>query len=203
MALLRNPRETPPDGFRYVQMETQTRFTGETLGELADMVIAHRAYKGVGSLDKQTVEVEIQRQICEGAFPHVCAGENGETYQPLIDRSRSLDPDMIVGATEAAFRFIGSGGAVVDKAESERRAAICRGCQFNRASVCVCTPLHKALDALVPAKRREPGLAICGICGCSLLAKVLLPLSTILSENSTLRTPSYCWIKPDGQKETE
>lgn len=202
MAILRNPRETPPDGFRYTESRTQTRFTAETLGELADLVAAHRAYKGLTPVDPAAVKLEIERQICEGAFPHVCVAENGENYRPLIDRSRSLDPDQIVEFTGAAFRFIGSGGEIVPKAESERRAAICRGCQFNRPSVCVCTPLYKALDALVPAKRREPGLAICGICGCSLLAKVLLPLVTIHSENTTLKVPAYCWMSPDGQKET-
>jgi hypothetical protein len=202
MALLRESRTTPPDGFRYTQFETQSRFTAETLGELADLIITHRVYKGLTPVDKPTVELEIQRQICEGMFPHICQPEPGENYQPLVDRSRSLNGDQIVEFTGAAFRFIGSGGAIVDKAESERRAAICRGCPYNRPSVCVCTPLHKLLDAMVPNERREPGLAICGICGCSLLAKVLLPMSTIRAEASSTRLPAHCWMKSDGQEKT-
>jgi hypothetical protein len=56
----------------------------------------------------------------------------------------------------------------------------------------------KALDTLVPASRRENGLAICGICGCSLSAKVLMPITTILGEyQSKFRFPDYCWIRPD------
>jgi hypothetical protein len=186
-------------------METQARFTGETLGECADVVIAHRQHYNLQPQDHPTVELEIQRQICEGMFPHVCTAEPGENYQPLQDRSRGLDADKIMAFTGAAFRFIESGGELVTKEESARRAAICRGCQYNRRTTCICTPIFKMLDALVPSSRRESGLAICGICGCSLEIKTLLPMSTIQSDNAgkSLRFPAYCWMnEPDGQKTT-
>lgn len=204
MALLRHPRTTPPDGFRFCQRETESRFTAETLGELADMVIEHRRYKGLTPTDKPAVELEIQRQICEGQFPGVCHAENGEDYRPLVDQSRSLNPDKVVEFSKAMYRFVESGGEIVPKAESERRARICRGCQYNRPSACVCTPLYKLLDALVPASRREPGMLVCGICGCANTVKVLMPMGTIQGEqaNKKLTYPHYCWIgeKTDGEE---
>ena len=203
MAILRNPRQTPPDGWRYTQFETGARFTGGFLRELADVVIAHRVHKGLTPTDVESVELEIQRQICAGSEGHVCIAENGEDWRPFVDQSRNLNPDKVVEFSRAAYRFVESGGETVPKSESERRAAICRGCQFNRPSVCVCTPLYKLLDALVPAARREHGLAICGICGCSLTVKVLLPMSTIHDENAAqkYRLPSHCWMIPDNGQE--
>lgn len=201
MALLREPNCTPPDGFRYVQPETQTRFSGETLTELADLVIAHRAFKGIMPLDKPTVEKEIQRQICAGMFPYICQAEPGEKYEPFEDRTRNLDVDKIMSFTSTAFAFIASGGEMVSREETHRRANICRGCPFNRPAICICTTLYKMIASLVPESRREPGLAICGICGCSLAAKTLLPMSTIQQDNTqrNIRVPDWCWMKPSGQ----
>lgn len=204
MALLRDIRTTPPDGWRFTVRETGAKFEARFLGDLVDMIVEHRQYKGLGPTDKAEVELEVQRQLCEGMFPGVCIAENGEDYRPFVDRSRSLDPDKVVEFSRAAYRFVESGGAIVPKAESERRAAICRGCQFNRNSTCVCTPLFRLLDALVPKERREPGMQICGLCGCSLAVKILLPTDTIRNDtvNIGLHLPSYCWMssQTDGKE---
>ena len=204
MALLSSPNTTPPDGYRYVQAETQSRFTALNHVDLTNMVIAHRQHKCLAPTDFDSVWKEIQRQICEGMFPGICYGENGETYRPLVDQSREIavNPEKLISLAEAAVKFIASGGEIVPKAESERRAAICRGCQFNRVSTCLtCTPVLKLIGAMIPSARKEPGLSACGICGCSLEALVLLPLGT-LENGSGLQYPSYCWKnpQPDGQE---
>ena len=115
MALLNHPRETPPDGFVYVQAETGTRITRDTLGELEDAVIAHREYKGLKPVGREMVTLDIQRQICSHQFPGVCYAERGEDYRPIKDLTRSVTPDQVMGFTASAFEFIRSGGGIVDK----------------------------------------------------------------------------------------
>lgn len=201
MALLRNPRQTPPDGYRYVQRETGARFTAMNHIDLTDMVIKHRLHHGFQPTDCETVWLEIQRQLCEFMFPEICAAENGENYQPIVDQSRSLNPDKVVDFSRSMYAFIESGGEMVPKSESERRAAICRGCPLNRPSACICTPLFKLLDSFVSTTRREPGMEICGACGCANSVSILLPLATI-HHDKNLRFPDFCWqsgTHPDGK----
>lgn len=200
MARVCRQNEEPPDGWVYTEPATGGRFKCDNLPELVSVVAGHRAWKGLEPCDEESVQLLVERQICAAQFPGICRAENGEDYIPLVDKSRGLDPDKVLSFTQAAFRFVGSGGKIVDKAESERRATICRGCQYNKTSVCFCTPILKTLDAMIPSVRREPGLHICGICGCGLGVKVLLPLETVQSEDlgKNLRYPSHCWMNtPD------
>lgn len=197
MALLKNPHQTPPDGFVYLQRETGLRIERDTLAECEDSVIAHREHKGLSPTDRPSVSLDIQRQICSGQFPGVCRPEPGEDYRPLRDLSRDLDTEKVMAFSRAAFAFLGSGGEIVDKTESARRAEICRGCRFNRASTCTCTPVYRMIDALVPAGRRESGLLICGICGCSNQVKTLMPKEVIEKSDAgrNLVYPDHCWIR--------
>lgn len=206
MAKLSRPNEEPPDGFIYTQPETGGRWQAETLHKLTEMVREHRVWKNLQPDDYDTVRLEIERQICSGMPQGICAGEPGEKYVPFDDQMRSLSMDSLLEFSMASFRFIESGGEIVDKAEASRRAAICRGCRFNRPSPCVvCTPVFKLMDAFIPSGRVEAGLSACGICGCSLRAKVLLPLHTIRDADQAkhFRFPSYCWIKPHGEEEKD
>lgn len=198
MALLNHPRETPPDGFVYVQAETGTRIQRDTLGELEDAVMAHREYKGLNPVDRQSVTLDIQRQICSHQFPGVCHEERGENYIPIKDNSRATTPQQVMAFTASAFEFIASGGKIVDKAESVRRAAICRGCPLNRATTCVCTVAFKAADLAIPAGRRENDMLICGVCGCLNSVKILMPQSVIVAgeRGRQLTYPANCWIPP-------
>ncbi len=197
MARLCRPNEEVPDGWIYTQPETGGRWQAETLHKLVDVVREHRVYKGLLPDDYESVRLAIERQICSGMPEGVCTAEPGENYVPFDDKMRSLSMDDLLAFSMAAFRFIESGGEIVPKVESARRAAICRGCRFNRPSPCVvCTPVFKLMDAFIPSDRVEPGLSACGICGCSLRAKTLLPLNTIRDTDQAkhFRFPPHCWL---------
>ena len=184
-----------------MQPETGGRWTGETLEHLIGIVLEHRQWKGLAKATKEEVKTDVEAQICSGMPPGLCRPDPGEDYQPIVDRARDISVESIMEFSATAFRFIKSGVELVDKEESERRAAICRGCRFNRPSPCVvCTPAFKMVDALIPKDRMEPGLSACGVCGCSLRAKVLLPLGTIRADDasSNLRFPNHCWLS-NGQ----
>jgi hypothetical protein len=56
---------------------------------------------------------------------------------------------MVANALEAAVRFVASGGALVDRAEQERRLGICRECEHfdaqpGRCRICGCVARWKA-----------------------------------------------------------
>lgn len=197
MALLGNPRQTPPvPGFCYTQMETQTRMEHETLGELVDMVIAHRRYKGLTPLDPETVNVEIQRQICAQMPPGICGAEAGEDYKPFNDISRFLTLDKITSFSHAVMEWIRGGRNLVDEEEAIKRAKICLGCPFNKTiASCSCAPLWALIKSVIPAKRQIDNLHICAICGCVNSAAVLMPMSVIAESNRgrDLTFPAFCW----------
>ncbi len=194
MALLSSKTTVPPDGFKYLQRETGLWIRADIWDELVDLVIAHREHKGLPKYERGTVDREIQRQMCLGAAKGVCRGEPGENYQPLDDKVRSLSLDMIVEAGRTLVAWVTS-HTMASPEESKRRADICRSCPFNKEiPQCICTPLYKAMAAMIPASRREEGLLICGICGCSLAAKVLAPIDVVRAGNPEgTKLPEWCW----------
>lgn len=198
MAVIAQKRTTPPDGWYYVQPETQTRLEHETLEELVQVVMRHRAWKGLLPVDHDAVQLDIERQICMAQFPGVCKAEEGEDYRPLRDLSRSLTLEKIEAFSHAAFSFIQSGLKWVDEETANRRADVCLGCKFNRAPhACACTPLWQFIGRLIPTNRRRGNLHICGICGCALQAKVLMPADVIHEADAgrDLQYPGYCWAR--------
>lgn len=201
MAVLCHPNTAPPDGWWFVVPESGVHIDGWTLTELTERVMAHRDWtkKVVQSFDE--TKLEIERQICSGMPEGVCRAEPGENYKPYKDMARGFTTELVMGASRTALEFLKNGGELVSKSESERRAAICRGCRFNRQSPSwICSSLCAALDALIPKGRRENGLLICGICSCTAAAKVLLPLEVMQpdAEARELTFPPHCWMaKPD------
>ncbi len=197
MALLNSVMLHPPDGWRYLQKETQTWIRADIHDELVESVRDHRLYKGLTPTDRESVSQDIQRQICLGATKGVCKPEKDESYSPFDDMARTLSLKKIAAFTETLVEWFKTGGTMVDKIEATRRANICRGCPFNRPIPnCVCTPFYQLIAALIPNDRKEMGLFVCGLCGCSLQAKVLAPLDVVKEGNPPgLKLPEWCWQK--------
>lgn len=199
MALLGNPRQTPPDGWTYTQPETQTRMEDlDGLDALAAIVAQHRVYKGLDRASLEEVKLDIQRQICAGMPPGICRAEPGENYEPVHDQSRRLTLDKIQSFSIAIFEWIRTGGVLVDEEEAQRRAKICLGCPFNKApSACACAGLWVMVKALIPFKRQIDNLHVCGICGCVNGVKVLMPLDVLKASISgrDLKFPAHCWMR--------
>jgi hypothetical protein len=136
--------------------------------------------------------------LCNGLEPRFCTAEPNEDYRPVEDRTLGLTEEKARALSNTVLSFLAGEDEVVDPVESKRRAAICRGCQFNKqARGCTCSAFHKLVAALVPKKRVEPGLEMCAACGCTLRAKILLPMSAIRAGNEgrNINFPDYCWQK--------
>ena len=199
MARLIDTRTTPPAGWRYVQPETGCEMTGLSFGDLVETVEKHRRYKETGDASREAIVTDIERQMCTALEPRFCRAEPGEDYRPVVDEPGGLTIAKVTAASLAMMQFLKGGGVVVAKEESERRAAICRGCRFNRnADGCgACNVLYSLVEAIVPHGRREPGLKTCAACGCLLKVKVLMPTVVIEAGNAAraIEYPAHCWQK--------
>jgi hypothetical protein len=201
MAVLKDRWTTPPTsatagGWEYLQFETATRITGWDEVELIDKVIQHRTWKGLLPVEREAVRLDIERQICLGLGPDKCKAEKGEDWHPIIDQARVITSEKIISASKAVFAWLEGGGKFVDKKESERRADICRRCKLNhQPGSCSCSPLYVLIESLVPKERREPHVFVCGVCGCALTAKIVLPENALEAseEGRDLHFPSWCW----------
>lgn len=189
---------TPPGGWRYVQPETGVQFATRSWQSLVSEVREHREYKGI---PVETVELDIERQICMRDTGGQCIPEPGEDYRPVADLTARLTTSMAVSLTKGVATFLAGGAQWVDKAEAERRAAICRGCPFNKpASLCSCSSVYKLLDSLVPSERHLQGVSVCMACGCTLQAKANMPIEAVqASLPPGITLPPFCWQKDSRQ----
>jgi hypothetical protein len=196
MALIRSFRDVPPGGWRYVQPETAVWFSSDNYDDLIAQIIPHRKYKG---LPVESVELDVQRQLCLGLDEGWCKPEPGENYRPVADLTARLTTGMALSLGKtvvAALAEVAAGKLpLASKDDAQRRATICRGCPFNKpSSLCSCSAVYKAIEATIPKDRLQPGISVCMACGCSLQAKVNLPLSVVQAGNSTEATfPPHCW----------
>lgn len=195
MARIKNPDIVPYGGWRYVQPETAARFETDHFAGLVAQVAAHRAYKGLPAATPEAVGLDIERQLCLQMSAERCAPEPGEVHRPVRDLTSELTPALALSLGRAIGAFLAGGGALVPRETAAARAATCRGCPFNKPSkFCSCSAVYAAVEALVPADRKEPGLSVCTACGCSLVAKVNLPDTVIAASlPAGIVMPSWCW----------
>tara|TARA_R110002153_G_scaffold93463_2_gene225952 strand:+ start:4089 stop:4688 length:600 start_codon:yes stop_codon:yes gene_type:complete len=192
MAKLKSLNNIPPGGWRYLQPTTLKWFSSTTWGALVSEVTRHREYKGI---DATTVSEDIQDQLCLSLTGGECRAKPGEEYIPVFDRTQTLTPGMVLSLSKGLLAFILKGAKWVDKEEADRRADICRGCPFNKpAALCSCSSAYKAINQAVPEDRIPKGVDVCMACGCSLKAKINLPLSVIsASVQKGQEFPPHCW----------
>lgn len=202
MARLRFKDTVPPRGWFYIQRETNLRIVGESLSDLAVKVAEHRRYKGLPNATKQQASLDIERQICSRLGRRECVAEGvKDEWQPVNDVPL-LSLSAILGFSRAMLEWIATGKELVSKEESDRRASICKGCQLNNPVVgCKCSLFYKLVNKSIPFERRDAALGICGVCSCSLQAKVNLPMSVIKASNEQrdLSYPSFCWQADDPE----
>lgn len=195
MATIKDLNTIPHGGWRYIQPETGARFEAGDLRDLVAKVTAHRAYKGLPADD---VSRDIQRQLCVMLADGECVAEPGEDYRPVKDLTASMTTAMAVSFGKFLVSHFANGGTLVPKEEAERRAAVCRNCPLNKPSkLCSCHAAYKTIEFFVPSDRKPAGISVCMACGCSLQAKVNVPIEVIHSAlPEGLVLPTWCWQRP-------
>jgi hypothetical protein len=194
MARIKSFRDVPPGGWRYTQPETAVHFFAYSYDELLTKVKEHREYKG---FPVDTLAQDIERQLCLQLDTDRCKAEPGEDYRPVDDLTQRLTTAMVVSLNKALVAFVAGGAKFVELAEANERAAACRGCPFNKpASACSCHAAYRLIEAAIPKERRQPGISVCMACGCSLQAKVNLPLDVVAAAlDPNIHLPEWCWQK--------
>lgn len=198
MAKLTQKNTVPPGGFYYLQPESRLRIDGESLGDLLRQVILHRQHKGFEPRDPDTVQAEIERQICGRLGREQCRPEGrDDDWVPVSADSDVMSLDKIRSFSSAAWEWLKSGGKLVDMAEAERRRAICAACPANADTGrdCFNCSLGKLIRLAVPADRRFQDLRVCSYCGCDLRSKVNVPDSVIVvsDQGRGIAYPKHCW----------
>jgi hypothetical protein len=199
MALLKRWRVAPPGNWTYFQKESQLRIKAENGDALVDQVVEHRKYRGFTPTDRETVKLEVQRQICEKLGFNDCRPEGeSDPWKPKDGSKPLVTMSNVLSFSKAAIAFVKSGGELAPMEEVKRRADICRQCFWNRElSGCACGGFYKILDAAIPKDRKLDGLHVCGICNCSNGVKVNLTEEQVRASNAGRNLPwpteTPCW----------
>lgn len=204
MKTLNNTGVTVPGGFRFFCEETKTWIPSRgSMPGYTDFMYAVKQHYLANNLPIGLQWAEnIQDQLCagldnewcnEGGYPIPPMGGWGFTIQAVIQGTRTL-----------AQWMINAKGKKVELVEAERRALICAGCPFNQPPVgcsgCNIKALHDASNFVVngAATVYDSQLQSCKICGCSLRAKIHLPLDILrdnLTDGQMNALPQHCWLK--------
>lgn len=180
-----------------MQAESKLRMEGESLEDLARVVVSHRIFKKLPRATIEEAKLDIERQVCTRLTARECSSEGLDDEWKPIDDNPNITMSAVIGASKAALEFVASGAALVPEAERARRAEICLGCAANNfIRGCRCSIFYKMIDKMVPMERRDPGLGVCGVCACSLQAKTNLPANVIIAGDAGrhLQYPAHCWI---------
>ncbi len=200
MAYLRFSNQVPQGGFRYRQAESQLVIEGESLTDLVNRVRDHRIHKGLAPTDRETISVEVQRQICGRLGLAECSPEGiADEWTPVPADSDVMSLEKIVSFSRAGWEWMKSGGELVPLHEAERRRDICVKCPANAdlGHDCFTCKLGQMVSEAVPAERRFPDVRVCAFCSCSLSAKCSAPESVIVASDKgrDILYPNHCWQK--------
>ena len=221
---LKNHNTGITGGFRFIHPETLVTIGPTT--SFGDLTIAVREYvkhRGLAPVS----ELDMERQIC-ARMPEACRRATQReieqsvpveetvvkgVFPPIVIRPiqpgtarKKLKFTDVVNATLKLAGWVVKGRRKVNAQVAESRARVCLGCE-NHAEVlkdgspgCCSDPLLRAVDNVV-GQGGFPSynsLGACAACGCSLRAKVQLPLEYVRDLKEEL--PDHCWIVVEAKE---
>lgn len=221
---LKNTTDGIPGGFQYISPETGV-IIGPTsaFADLVKLVRIHDRANALADTPAKLIEEQIcarQPEICrestESEREESMTMDSGETIvlegqaqQPAqIVPPKPAKPKLpsvkdVVKATKALSRWTIGGRKKVTPEHAAQRAKVCFGCPkhvgIQDCPACTTQQLHNAISLVVGRMNftGRDALKVCGACGCSLKAKVQLPIDYLREQNEDL--PAHCWIKTEDQ----
>lgn len=195
------PDVTPPGGWTYTEPATGFTMSALVLPHLRDQVLAHRKSNRALNLDLEEGWWErVQAEMClenPSWMERYC---DPNAAPPAPERREIGVRDLLIFFRAMRRWVITHGMQTVDSEEQERRAAICRKCPHN-VTVKGCSGCQGVTRWLAEfmsrenAEREDPGLHNCGVCGCVLKLKTLLPRDVIDATTDPLdEYPDHCWV---------
>lgn len=194
-------REVPPGGLSYKVMELAERAPKDawvgpfnSIYDLENEVTRRCKANGI----PVPTTAEIEDQVCQRLPAGYCRDqENRAATQP---GSMSVGLTEVIQGTKALARWFLHGS--VDEAEIVRRTYICNECPENRPILgcqgCAASSLYSVINLIVARKLPSDAvLGACGICRCSLPAKVRMQLDDAmksLTAEQRTRLPDKCWL---------
>lgn len=188
---------TPPGGFFYVVPETRIELKAISWNDIVSKVKSH--YNANGILAPADLLERIEDHMCRSMPPGVCEQSESVNIHP-----RQFSIGDVVAGTKTLLQWVASGFPRVPRSEAQSRTSICAGCPYNR-KFDGCIPCK--LPALMEVVNKVTGgelvdghehLNACQFCGCSLKAKVWVPLD-VIQNNANPETnkdlPDWCWWK--------
>lgn len=190
---LKSKNLVPPGGWYFEQ--GRYRIQGQTFGELANNVTAHRASNGIeiGDVESEIEAYTSQRWPSGRRLPNMVPVQTRPGFWANVsDFGRAM-----------LKLAIGKDG-LVSQSEANRRAAICAQCHNNseRSGPWVaCTSCQDKTISAIRTKilkgmttTSDAVLRACQICGCDGRLQVWFPLSALKMDDSNRNAyPTFCW----------
>lgn len=207
MMLLKNRDQTPPDGFRYVHVESGFVSRAIDIYNWFENIKAHRKANGYPPI---TVEQAMDQQ-CATLPPQWCEHDSEQQGSRDWVNTR-LHWRHIAEGMKAYLALIVSGFKTVDQEEANRRARICASCylKVTPQGCGACLKLSQLITGDIAQKKTpyEDQLVnkACAVCSCAVSSIVHFPMSA-LDKNDTPEKqnayPDFCWRKVSGNNRIE
>lgn len=189
--ILKNFKEVPPNGYRYVVPETGTEIIAWDAFSWFDLAKANLTANGFPVPDD--LEAQMQDQLCQTLEPQWC--DQVDPNRPVV--STRISWSDVKAGISVYSSWLASGMATVPQEEADRRAKICASCFLN-VNVEGCYACHKLAGLLTWSNRTpyDESLRACAACHCLNRAQVWFPIATLETSDTVERQvmyPSFCW----------
>jgi hypothetical protein len=166
------------------------------------LIIKHitAAMNGINYPVPHDIDQQVLESVCRLA-PHACKYTEGSRPQEITIKKGYTVSD-VKAFLKAVEGTIKSGG-VVDQETAEERTNICMKCPYNqKLPGCEgCSGIANLVFSVIGGRKTKNmgELKQCGVCGCSLRAKVWVPQETIKQtaqiQNNSADFPDWCWVR--------
>lgn len=192
----------PPGRFNYLHTETGHISSSHSYDQWLGKIASHREANNLPPITPEDAEHQNCMRLAPATARSFCNAGDGDFTTEAVQLKFA---DIMRGTrTIAAFKLAGS--PLVSNEEAERRAAICRLCEWNTpyASPCgtTCAELTSLVETLVGGEKTsyDEDLRACAICHCSLKAKIHIPLEILRKTEEPAHQelfPPFCWQKAE------